>query len=148
MNAKQVSERDIEIAARLRTVIHRLVKILRKEVSNKEMLSLTERSTLSMLYQHASLLPSELAAREKVTTQSMSQVINHLYKLGYIHKGSSPDDKRKVLLTLTPAGKAFIDHKRLEKEEWLAGAISERISREEKDMLVAAMGVLAKLVEG
>lgn len=45
-----VNATDIEIAGNLRTVIHRLVKVLRKHTRNEEMLSLTERSTLGLLY--------------------------------------------------------------------------------------------------
>ena len=41
-----------EIAANLRVVISRLVKILRNETKNDELLSLTERSTLALVYQH------------------------------------------------------------------------------------------------
>jgi DNA-binding MarR family transcriptional regulator len=121
--------RDIEIAARLRTVLHRLIKLLRRETRNESDLSLTERSTLSSLYQHSELASSELAQLEKVTTQSMSQVINHLFELQYIHKTPSGDDKRKTLLSLTPAGKATVEERRQEKQEWLARALYERATR-------------------
>ena len=58
---------NIEIAANLRVVIARLVKILRNEIKNEELLSLTERSTLALVHQYSEILPSELAALEKVT---------------------------------------------------------------------------------
>jgi DNA-binding MarR family transcriptional regulator len=71
---------DSKIASELRTVISRLMKVLRRETSNKEGLSLTERSTLFLINQHSIILPSELAAIEKVTSQSMSQIVNKLLK--------------------------------------------------------------------
>src|ERR1700726_2557556 len=111
------SPRDIEIAAQLRIVLHRLVKVVRKHTRNDALLSLTERSIIGLLYQHKELLPSELAQIEKVTTQSISQVINHLYELNFIFKNSSGDDKRKVLVSLSPLGKAYIEQLRLEKQE-------------------------------
>jgi hypothetical protein len=46
------SPRDIEIAAQLRTVVHRLVKVVRKHTRNDALLSLTERSIIGLLYQH------------------------------------------------------------------------------------------------
>jgi DNA-binding MarR family transcriptional regulator len=141
------SPQDIEIAARMRTVLHRLVKVLRKHTRNDALLSLTERSTMGLLYQHKELPPSELAQFEKVTTQSMSQVINHLFELNYIHKNPSEEDKRKVLLSLTSSGIAYIEQLRLEKQEWLARTLHERISAKEKEILMEAMQVLTKLID-
>jgi DNA-binding MarR family transcriptional regulator len=138
---------DAEIAANLSVVISRLVKILRKETKNEELLSLTERSTLGLVYKQGEMLPSELAAMEKVTTQSMSQIINKLSKAGYIKKTPSQKDKRKVILTITPAGKKFIDKNRHEKLEWLSKSIFEKTTQKEKEVLVNAIEVLTKLVD-
>jgi hypothetical protein len=54
--------KDLQFASDLRTAITRLIKKLRKESPTGLQLSLTERSTMSLLYQHKALLPSELAA--------------------------------------------------------------------------------------
>lgn len=138
---------DIKIAAELRTVISRLMKVLRRETSNKEGLSLTERSTLFLIYQSTIILPSELAAIEKVTTQSMSQIINKLLQLDYINKTVSGQDKRKTLITLTSAGKEIVERIKKEREEWLAKTINVKISSEEKELLAKSIDVLKKLVE-
>lgn len=144
MNA---SSQDTEIAANLRTVLQRLVKVLRKQTRNQEMLSLTERSCLGLLYQHVELLSSELALMEKVTTQSMSQIINHLHKLELITKTPSGEDKRKVQLSLTPSGKHYIEQLRQEKQEWMARILHEKISEKEKEVLKEAITILSKLVD-
>src|ERR1700759_2176149 len=120
------SSKDIEIASQLRTILQRLVKVLRKQTHNDEMLSLTERSTLGLLYQHEKLLATELAQMEKVTTQSMSQVIAHLSEIAYLQKTPSEIDKRKVFLSLTAAGKAYIERLRQEKQEWLGPPLQEK----------------------
>jgi DNA-binding MarR family transcriptional regulator len=141
------NSRDIEIAAAMRTVIHRLVKLMRKETRNEALLSLTERSTMGSLYQNQQLPPSELAQLEKVTAQSMSQIINHLFELNYIHKAPSGDDKRKVLLSLTPEGKAYVETNRQLKIEWLARALQEKTTPPERELLMQAMDILAKLID-
>ena len=138
---------DIETAAQLRTVLHRLIKVLRKHTRNEALLSLTERSTIGLLYQHNELLPSELAQMEKVTTQSISQVVNHLAELNFIHKNPSGEDRRKVLLSLSPSGKAYLEQLRLEKQEWLAHALHERTTPKEKETLAEAMRILSKLTD-
>jgi DNA-binding MarR family transcriptional regulator len=136
-----------ELASGLRVSVSRLVKVLRSEVRNTEHLSLTERSTLSMLYQNSCMLPSELAAIEKVTGQSMSQIIKKLNNLSYIRRTQSQEDKRKVIIAITEKGKEFIELKRNKSQEWLAKAISEKVSDEEKEILERAIPVLTKLVE-
>jgi DNA-binding MarR family transcriptional regulator len=146
-NITPVLDRNIEVAAALRTVIHRLVKLLRRETHGEGQLSLTERSVMGSLYRNADLPPTTLAQLEKVSTQSMSQIINHLYELELIGKTPSGEDKRMVLLSLTPAGRAYVEDARQRKQEWLAHAVEQKVSAAEKDVLMEAMKILTKIIE-
>jgi len=138
---------DAELAAGLRTTVSRLVKLLRREIRNDAQLSLTERATLGLLYPDNRLAPSDIARTEKVTTQSISQVINHLAELNYIDRNPSHEDKRKVLLSLTPAGCAYVEQLRKDKQEWLAGALQERTTPQEKATLAEALKIIDKLID-
>jgi DNA-binding MarR family transcriptional regulator len=142
-----VTDRDIEVAAALRTVIHRLVKLLRRQTHEKGSFSLTERSVMGSLYQLGEQPPSTLAQLEKVTSQSMSQIISHLDEAGMIHKTPSGEDKRKVLLSLSPAGRAYVEEARDRKQEWLAHALQEKVNDEEKEVLMKALKILIKIIE-
>jgi len=93
------------------------------------------------------MLASELALMEKITTQSMSQVVNHLFELGLIVKTPSETDKRKVLISLSDTGKEIIEKARTEKDEWLSDAIAEALTQEEHNALTKALGALTKLVD-
>jgi len=146
-NTNDSFNRNIEVAANLRITIHRLVKLLRRQTNDDSDLSLTERSTMGSLYNHDDLPASALAQMEKVTTQSMSQIINHLYELNYIHKTPSEEDKRKVLLSLTAEGKAFVEDRVQRKQEWLAHALHEKVSPAEKDLLMEALKIMTKLID-
>jgi DNA-binding MarR family transcriptional regulator len=137
----------MEVAAALRTGVHRLVKLLRRETRNEAQLSLTERSTLGLLYPDLRLAPSELARMEKVTTQSMSQVINHLAEVDLIDRTPSGEDKRKVLLSLTAAGRSYVEQRRRDKQEWLANALHEKLGFAEKELLMDALHSLTKLID-
>ena len=141
-----ISEQDIEAAARLRTVIHRLVKILRQETHGLGQLSLTERSVMGSLYRQGAMAPSTLAQLEKVTPQSMSQIINHLNELGLLEKAPSDEDKRKVMLSLTAAGRGYVEENRQRKQEWLAQALHEKLRAEDKDILMNALHILEKII--
>jgi len=141
------SHPNAQLATDLRTVIARLIKKLRKQSVTGQQLSLTERSSMSLLLQHKELLPSELAAMEKITNQSMSQILSHLLELGYISRRASETDKRKVIISLTPEGEKTMLQVRAERDEWLLRAISETCTDEEVEALKKAIAPLAKLVD-
>jgi DNA-binding MarR family transcriptional regulator len=139
--------KDLQLASELRTGITRLVKKLRKESPTGQQLSLTERSTLALLFQHKSLLPSELAAMEMITNQSMSQVLNHLFNLGFITRTASDTDRRKVIISLTSEGERTLTRVRNERDEWLARAINETCTPADQNILKQALAPLNKLVD-
>lgn len=142
-----MNEQNLQLASDLRTVVTRLNKKLRKKSVSAEKLSLTERSTIALLDQHKTLLPSELAAMEKITTQSMSQILNHLFELGCITRTLSDTDKRKVLISLSPAGQEILYRARTEKDEWLNKILTENFSDRERELLGKAIAPLTRLVD-
>ena len=142
-----IEQSNQQLATDLRTVITRLIKKLRSKSATGAGLSLTERSTLALLDQHKKLLPSELASMEKITTQSMSQILNHLLELGYIQRRSSEKDKRKVIISISKTGRSILYKVRNERDEWLNKALIDICSEKEKELLRRAITPLAKLVE-
>ena len=138
---------EIELVSEIRTTVTRLVKKLRKHSVTGMTLSLTERSVMGLLYNEGELLPNELAAMEKITTQSMSQILNHLTELGYINRRASKDDKRKSFISLSAKGKTAIEQVRNEKDNWLYEAITNACTAEEISILKKALVPLKKLVD-
>lgn len=136
-----------QLASDLRMVITRLIKKLRNKSSTSEKLSLTERSTIALLDQHKELLPNELAAMEKITSQSMSQILNHLQELGFINRKTSETDKRKAIISLSETGKSILYKVRNERDEWLNKALKETCSAKEQEILRQALVPLTKLVD-
>lgn len=137
---------DIQFASDLRSTITRLVKKLRKESPTGQQLSLTERSTMAQLYQNKAMLPSELAANEMITNQSMSQVLNHLRELGYITRTASETDGRKVNISLSDHGEQTLQQFRHERDEWLADAIASACTPEEQELLKKILVPLGKVL--
>jgi DNA-binding MarR family transcriptional regulator len=138
---------DSELASGLRTTVSRLIKLLRRETRNEAQLSLTERATLGLLYPDNRLAPTDIARAEKVTTQSMSQVINHLAELNYLERTPSAEDKRKVDLSLTGAGRIYVEQLRKDKQEWLTAVLQEKTTPQEKVILAEALKIIDKLVK-
>ncbi len=142
-----MKQSDLHLASEMRTVITRLIKKLRKHSVTGMALSLTERSTMSLLDQYGELLPNELASMEKITSQSMSQILNHLYELGYINRRISKEDKRKSIISLSVKGAATLKQVRSERDSWLYQAIKKECSEEEIALLKKALVPLSKLVD-
>jgi DNA-binding MarR family transcriptional regulator len=142
-----MKQSDIQLASDLRTVITRLIKKLRKHSVTGMSLSLTERSTMGLLDLHGELLPNELASMEKITNQSMSQILNHLYELGYINRRISKEDKRKSIISLSAKGSTTLKQVRSERDSWLYQAITKECTEEEIQVLKKALVPLSKLVD-
>jgi DNA-binding MarR family transcriptional regulator len=142
-----VVDMDTQLASDLRTVISRLIKKLRKKSAAGLELSLTERSTLALLDMHGELLPNELASMEKITNQSMSQVLNHLQEVGYITRRTSQQDRRKSIVRLSARGASVLAQMRRERDSWLYQALTQACTASEIALLKKAVGPLKKLVD-
>ncbi|GGI27679.1 MarR family winged helix-turn-helix transcriptional regulator [Pedobacter mendelii] len=139
-------ENSNSIASALRPVLARLNRKMRKLSPSNTVLSQTERSILVLLEQHDYLLSAELAVLEKITPQSMGQLLNHLSDLNLISKTASKTDKRKIHISLSSAGKEMLEQVRHERDEWLSKAIAEVCTEQEQLILKEAIGPLTKLV--
>lgn len=93
------------------------------------------------------MLPNELATAEKITTQSMSQILNHLTAMGYINRRASKEDKRKSLISLSAKGTAIVKQVRDEKDNWLYQAVMKTCTVAEIQALKKALVPLKKIVD-
>jgi DNA-binding MarR family transcriptional regulator len=84
---------------------------------------------------------------EKITTQSMSQILSKLQELGFIKRRISETDKRKAIITLSEAGRNILYQVRNERDEWLNKALAATCTAEEKALLKEAIVPLTKLVD-
>jgi DNA-binding MarR family transcriptional regulator len=135
------------LASELSPVIIKLVKKLRKQATTERFLSQGERSVLILLEKNESLLAAELATIEKITPQSMGQIIKRLFDLRLILKKTSATDKRKVNIFLSAKGKKIIQTVKSERIEWLAGAIAAVCNKAEMTFLKAAIIPLTKVLD-
>ena len=100
-----------------------------------------------LLEQNGEMLSGELAVMEKITPQSMGQLLNHLTELDLISKTVSGTDKRKIIISLSDTGRKMIQQVRNERDEWLSKAIEQVCTEKEQKILLEAIGPLTKLVD-
>jgi len=136
----------LQTATSLRQAISGIIKRLRRTVKSHNSYSLSEYSTLSYLYPDQKLSATELAGLVRVKTQSMSELLSNLKNQDIIDKTPHETDKRKSLISLTRKGREILEKSRYEKDEWLAQAIDNTLSADEKRTLQEAAAILHKIV--
>lgn len=101
-------------------------------------------AALAALERHQAMSPGELADHEKVQPPSMTRVIAVLEERGLLRRAPHPTDRRQVILTVTPEGRALVDRVRRRREAWLARRLRELTPRE-RAILRSAAPILDKL---
>jgi DNA-binding MarR family transcriptional regulator len=69
-------------------------------------------TAMTVLERHAELTASRLAHRSFVTAQTMADMVTTLLERGYVERHRDPSDRRRLVLALTPAGRAALDEYR------------------------------------
>jgi DNA-binding MarR family transcriptional regulator len=131
------------LASELRVVLGHLIRRLRSE----HRFSLSQGSVLGRLDREGAQSTSKLAGAERVRPQSMGQTVAELESQGLIERRPDPADRRSALLELTEAGRAELREDRGRREGWLAEAIENNFSGEEREVLDEAVRLLGRLAE-
>ena len=91
------------------------------------------------------LSPTALSEQLLVTTASMSSLLDTLERRGLVSRRPDPDDRRKQLVSLTPAGRALVDKIRPEIVA-LQTAIMAGLSDSDRLHLLQSMAVIRDTV--
>jgi DNA-binding MarR family transcriptional regulator len=131
------------LASELRVALGQLFRRLRSE----NRLPFAHGAVLARLERDGPSSASELAAAERVRPQSMAETVGDLKADGLVARAPHPTDKRRTLVSLTDSGRDTLNTDRMLREGWLAQAISEHLSADERRTLAAALAVLRRLAE-
>jgi DNA-binding MarR family transcriptional regulator len=131
------------LASELRVVMGQLIRRLRTQ----HQFSLSQGSLLGRLDREGPQSTSKLAAAERVRPQSMGQTVAELESQGLVERHADPADRRSALIELTEAGRVELREDRGRREGWLAEAIEQSFSAEERKVLDQAVSLLARLAE-
>jgi DNA-binding MarR family transcriptional regulator len=131
-------------AGALRALIGRFSRRLRQISSGGEM-TLSQASVLSLLEREGSAAPSILAAKERISPQSMGAILISLEALGLVSRTPNPNDGRCLVISLTEAGLQVVQGARLHREERLARALADHFTAEEQQALTEAIPLLERL---
>jgi DNA-binding MarR family transcriptional regulator len=124
--------------------VHRLARRLRQRPLSGE-LTPTEASALARLAGDASLTVADLARAEQVRPQSMGAVVDSLEGRGLLKRQRDRADGRRVLLTVTRAGRETVERGRTPRADQLAAGLSSGFTEEELEQIVAVAPLLGRL---
>jgi DNA-binding MarR family transcriptional regulator len=135
-----------EVAGTLRVAVGLLVRKLRQPLNEGE-LTIAESSALARLERGGPATSSDLARLERISPQSMGVTVAALLERGLIERSRDPEDGRRIVLSITEAGRRTVHDKRGARTEQIATALRQGFSEEELSQLVAAAALLERLAE-
>ena len=134
------------LGADLRVVLGRLVRRLRQAHEPGE-LTLSEVSVLARLDRDGAATPGVLAEHERVQPQAMGVTLSALQRRGLVSRAADPGDGRRVLLSVTGAGRRLLIDRRSASVQRMARALAEGFDPDERRLLADVLPLLERLAD-
>jgi DNA-binding MarR family transcriptional regulator len=130
----------------LRVVLGRIVRRLRQAHASGEV-TLSELSVLSRLDREGPATPGALATAERVRPQAMGATLTALEQRGMVGRAPDAGDGRRVLMSVTPAGRRVLVDRRSVNTRRMAEALAEGFTHSEQRRLIAMLPLLERLAD-
>jgi DNA-binding MarR family transcriptional regulator len=132
-------------AVELRMATFRLSRRLRAQRAVDTM-SDGQLAVLSALQWRGAHTLGELAESERVTPPSMNRTVNCLEESGYLTRTPDAQDRRKVIIEITDAGRTIVEETQRRRDAWLEDALAE-LTPEQRAALAAAVPVMRQVAD-
>ena len=144
--ARPVSRSAATTAREVKVVVSRLRRRIRGLALTDD-LNGSQAAVLTRLHKEGPSSASVLAGAEAVSHQAIGAILAVLDTRGFIHRSPDPTDGRRQLISLTDAGVAQAENTTSAREEWLARALQDRLTEDERQTVRHAMALLNRLAE-
>jgi DNA-binding MarR family transcriptional regulator len=138
-----VTDRDSDIALIARAVL-RLGRRMRADAPLGS-LSTSMIALLATLHREGPMPGVALALAEGLKPQSLSRLIAALEEQEMIERTPDPADRRNLVIAITGAGRRALRDAMQERRRWLAEAVAERLSEDERETLIAAAELMLRI---
>lgn len=136
-------------ARRLTEAVTRLRRALRASIRTDypwETLPMAQVELLQVLAEHSPARVSELAARQRLATSTVSGLIGQMINTGLVARATDPKDRRASVVTLTDAGRDQLTAWARAHEQRLEGAL-DALDDTDRAAVRAALPALFRLAE-
>jgi DNA-binding MarR family transcriptional regulator len=144
--SEQVLEGLEAEAAVVRRGVMRLGRRLRAERPS-ESVSLTKLSILGHLQSRGAATPTELAALERTRLQSLTRVLAELEDEGLVNREMDQADRRRSVVSITPAGQEALVRDMRQRDAWLSSAMAVALTPTERELLRLAAVLMDRLAD-
>ena len=105
--------------------------------------TISQYRAVACLYDHDTVCMRDLASALQLSAPATSELVDRLVERGSVTRRRDPDDRRQVVVALTPETRAAWCRKREERLRRLAGVI-EKLAPEERQGFVRGMMLLVE----
>lgn len=142
----EISPELMRAGSDLRVALGRVIRRVRQGHVTGE-LTQSETSVLSRLDRDGPATPGCLADLERVKPQAMGVTLAGLVDRALVAREADPDDGRRVLMSVTPAGRKLLTDRRQRTNARVAAALA-RFTPAERERLLSVIPLLEQLAEG
>ncbi len=132
------------LASDLRMTCQRLARQVRFE--NTGDVAPHQMGVLMRLARLGAQTPTQLADHERVSTPSMTRTLNCLADKGLVARSPHPDDRRQVLVDVTPGGRRLAQRTAAARDTWMMRRLAP-LDAEQRDLLRRATDLLIAFVD-
>ncbi|AEG60367.1 MarR family winged helix-turn-helix transcriptional regulator [Desulforamulus ruminis] len=109
MNQEKAKELHSLLFTFMGTFHEKFVVHFRKNVHCEPRIKKNHAKIIHILYQNDSLTPTEIGKMLDIEKGGLTTIIDQLAEMGLILRSADPGDRRKILLSLSPEGKAHME---------------------------------------
>lgn len=127
-----------------------LRRVLRRGVAGQEgppRLSVMQAQAILHVAEHGAMSMRHLAEQLGISQPAATDLVNRLVEAGTLERFMVPNDRRKVMVRLTPAARETAEGTLAERRALIAGALT-RLSPEERRGFLRGLRLLAESLAG
>jgi DNA-binding MarR family transcriptional regulator len=137
---------NADLGAALGLAVGRIARRVRQAHSVGDV-TLSEVSVLSRLNRDGAASPGSLAELERVRPQAMASTLATLEERGLVSRRPDAADGRRVVMTVTAAGRRLLADRRSESVRRLTTVLEDEFTPAERRRLLAVLPLLDRLAE-